>query len=206
MAPIPASIRYKNPGAMWGNALAIRWGAGKKAVGLNDGLNQGNNIAVFPDFVSGACAQFDLWRTKYCNMSLKAAILKWSGGNWSQPYADFLTKHTGLAMDTLVSPIMLSGPTGWQLMKYQAQWEAGQPYPMSDADWQLAQRKVFAPVVTRATKKTTVAAAVVVSTGTVAVQAVKQGHHWSVIIGILVAGVIAVAVSWIVIHKYHKGV
>ena len=25
----PASIRYKNPGAMWGSALAIKWGAQK---------------------------------------------------------------------------------------------------------------------------------------------------------------------------------
>jgi len=44
----PASIRYKNPGAMWGSALAIKWGAAKKAVTLNDGTGQGNNIAVFP--------------------------------------------------------------------------------------------------------------------------------------------------------------
>jgi hypothetical protein len=26
----PASIRYKNPGAMWGSALAIKWGAAPK--------------------------------------------------------------------------------------------------------------------------------------------------------------------------------
>jgi len=33
---------------MWGSALAIKWGAAKKAVTLNDGTGQGNNIAVFP--------------------------------------------------------------------------------------------------------------------------------------------------------------
>lgn len=45
---IPASIRYKNPGAMWGSKLAIKWGASPRAVSLNDGTGQGNNIAVFP--------------------------------------------------------------------------------------------------------------------------------------------------------------
>ena len=52
----PASIRYKNPGAMWGSALAIKWGAAPKAVVLNDGKGQGNNIAVFPTYVQGICA------------------------------------------------------------------------------------------------------------------------------------------------------
>ena len=76
----PASIRYKNPGAMWGNALAIKWGAQKKAVVLNDGKGQGNNIAVFPTFVQGICAQLDLWRTsKFCkNKKFSEAIAKWA--------------------------------------------------------------------------------------------------------------------------------
>jgi hypothetical protein len=52
----PASIRYKNPGAMWGSTLAIKWGADPKAVTLNDGKGQGNNIAVFPTYVQGICA------------------------------------------------------------------------------------------------------------------------------------------------------
>jgi hypothetical protein len=60
----PASIRYKNPGAMWGgSALAKKWGA-NQTVGLNDGLGQGNNIAVFPTMVKGAAAQIDLWHTR----------------------------------------------------------------------------------------------------------------------------------------------
>lgn len=142
----PASIRYKNPGAMWGkgNAIATKWGADpKNTVGLNDGLGQGNNIAVFPTYIDGACAQLDLWRSHYSNMTLKAAILKWSGGNWSQPYANFLTEHTGLSMDTIITTTILSGPSGWKLIKYQAQWEAGQPYPMTDDDWQTAQKRVF---------------------------------------------------------------
>lgn len=139
-----AAIRFNNPGAMWGkgNKIATKWGATGTTT-LNDGLGQGNNIAFFPTKIAGACAQFDLWRSGYCNMTLANAIKKWSGGNWSQPYADFLTQHTGLSMDIIVTPTMLAGPKGWQLMKYQAQWESGKPYPMSDTDWQIAQRKVF---------------------------------------------------------------
>jgi hypothetical protein len=37
----PASIRYRNPGAMWGSPLAIKWGATPKPVTLNDGKGQG---------------------------------------------------------------------------------------------------------------------------------------------------------------------
>lgn len=34
----PVSIRYKNPGAMWGNALAIKWGAQKPDVQFGRGV------------------------------------------------------------------------------------------------------------------------------------------------------------------------
>ena len=80
---IPASIRYNNPGAMWGgNAISRKWGETGN-VALNDGLGQGNHAAIFPDKVHGAAAQFDLWRNKYTGLSLGAAIKKWSGGNSS---------------------------------------------------------------------------------------------------------------------------
>lgn len=139
----PASIRYKNPGAMWGNnAISRRWGA-TATVALNDGLGQGNNIADFPDMVSGAAAQFDLWRTGYVNMSLDAAIRKWSGGNSSAAYMNFLTQHSGLTADTVITHNILAGALGRALLKAQAQWEAGKPYPLTDAQWAEAQLKVF---------------------------------------------------------------
>lgn len=140
----PASIRSNNPGAMWGkgNTIAAKWGA-TSTESLNDGLGQGNNIAHFPTKVQGAAAQFDLWRQHYTSMTLQAAITRWSGGNWSQPYADFLTKRTGLAMGTEVTAALLASPQGLALMKYQAQWEAGVPYPMTDAEWTQAQGLVF---------------------------------------------------------------
>ena len=121
---------------MWGkgNKIAAKWGS-TKTEGLNDGLRQGNNVAYFPTKVDGACAQFDLWRTSYVNLSLAAAIRKWSGGNWSQPYADFLKARTGLTMSTPITKDVLASPLGIELLKVQAQWEAGNPYPMTDADW-----------------------------------------------------------------------
>ena len=58
----PASIRYRNPGAMWGgNAISKKWG--EQATLFNDGTGQGNKIAVFPTYVAGICAQIDLWRS-----------------------------------------------------------------------------------------------------------------------------------------------
>lgn len=137
-----ASIRTNNPGAMWGGARADKWGA-TKAVVLNDGLGQGNNIAVFPTKVQGAAAQFDLWRASYSGLSLIGAIKKWSGGNSSIPYMSFLTKQTGIASTDIITTSLLAGGKGLALMKAQAQWEAGEPYPMTDAEWLLAQNMVF---------------------------------------------------------------
>jgi hypothetical protein len=137
----PASIRYKNPGAMWGGKHANKWGAISDVV-LKDG--QANHIAVFPDFVHGAAAQFALWKSAYCNMTLAAAIKKWSGHNSSAAYMAFLGKHAGVRAQTRITPTLLASPTGLALMKAQAQWEAGKPYPMTDAQWVEAQGMVFA--------------------------------------------------------------
>jgi hypothetical protein len=136
----PASIRYKNPGAMWGGKHARKWGAVDDIV-LKDG--QANHIAVFPDLVHGAAAQFALWKAGYCDMTLIAAIKKWSGHNSSAAYMAFLGKQVGVTPQTRITPALLASPKGLALMKAQAQWEAGKPYPMSDAQWAEAQSMVF---------------------------------------------------------------
>lgn len=144
-----ASIRYNNPGAMWGgNKIATKWGATKN-ITLNDGLGQGNTIAFFPDVVHGAAAQFDLWSSNYAGLTLSAAIRKWSGGNSSLPYLNFLQQKTGLTPVTVISRSVLASPQGLALLKAQAQWEAGQPYPMTDAQWQEAQQRVFGSQATK---------------------------------------------------------
>ena len=136
----PASIRYKNPGAMWPGARATKWGS-TQSVTLNDG--QGNKIAVFPTFVQGAAAQFDLWASNYTGMTLKAAMDKWSGHNRPAAYVSYLEKNTGVDIDTKVTRELLASPAGWKLLKAQSRWEAGKPIPMTDAEWQQAQGMVF---------------------------------------------------------------
>lgn len=142
MAKEPASIRYKNPGAMWGSPRATKWGA-TTTIALNDGTGQNNTIANFPTFVQGAAAQFDLWRAVYAGLTLTAAIKKWSGGNSSARYMDFLVKQTGIGAGVVITNDILAGPRGIKLMKAQAQWEAGKPYPMGDDEWKRAQDMVF---------------------------------------------------------------
>jgi hypothetical protein len=141
----PASIRYKNPGAMWGgNAISKKWGEAGD-VTLNDGLGQGNRIAVFPDYVHGICAQIDLWRSpRYHNKRFADAIKVWSGGNWVQSYIDFVKKRApGMTEDTIMSDGMLSSSLGIAFLKAQAWHEAGKQYPAPDTDWVTAQAIVF---------------------------------------------------------------
>lgn len=141
----PASIRYKNPGAMWGgNAISKKWGEAGN-VTLNDGLGQGNRIAVFPDYVHGICAQIDLWRSpRYRNKSFREAIKVWSGGNWVDSYIKFVTQRVPeMSPDTIISDAFLASPTGLRFLKAQAWHEAGKPYPAPDEDWIMAQKIVF---------------------------------------------------------------
>jgi len=136
----PASIRYKNPGAMWPGPRATKWGS-KSWVQLND--PQRNKIAVFDTFIDGAAADFDLWSSNYTGMTLKAAIDKWSGHNSPTSYVNFLQSATGTSINTVVTKAFLASDAGWKLLKAQSRWEAGMPIPMSDADWQQAQKMVF---------------------------------------------------------------
>lgn len=142
----PASIRFKNPGAMWGNALAIKWGAARKAVILHDGKGQGNNIAVFPSFVQGICAQLDLWRTSknYRNKRFEDAIAIWSGHNEVESYIAFVLKRVpGMTRKTVMNDTFWRSSKGIAFLKAQAWHEAGKRYPAPDADWIEAQRRVF---------------------------------------------------------------
>lgn len=145
MSLVPASIRFKNPGAMWGTSLALKWGAGK-AVVLHDGLGQRNNIAPFPTFVQGAAAQIDLWHTSvhYHNKTLSQAIETWSGGNSWQGYVTYLChKVPGLKPSTVINDAFLESPSGLLMMEAQAENEAGRVYPMTPAEWKQAQDMVF---------------------------------------------------------------
>lgn len=125
---------------MWGGKRADKWGATDDLI-LRDGQN--NHIAVFPTVVQGAAAQFDLWRANYTGMTLADAIKKWSGGNSSPAYANFLKTYAGVDQADIITPAFLASPKGLALIKAQAHWEAGRPFPMTDKEWKTAQAMVF---------------------------------------------------------------
>lgn len=138
---VPAAIRYKNPGAQWPGKIATKWGS-THWVQLND--PQRNKIAVFDTWLQGAAATFDLWATKYTTgETLKQLIDRWSGHNSPAQYVHFLEDATGISINTVVTRALLASPAGWKLLKAQSRWEAGQPIPMSDDEWQQAQKMVF---------------------------------------------------------------
>jgi hypothetical protein len=194
----PASIRYNNPGAMWGgSALAKKWGA-VQTVGLNDGMGQGNNIAVFPTKVKGGAAQFDLWHSskRYNNKKLLDAIHTWSGGNYVSSYIAFLTKRVpGLTPDTVIDDEFLKSGTGLAMMKAQAWHEAGKPYPMTDAEWREAQALVFSPK-SSAAKSAAKKTGPIVAGGSAATVAHQSGLSvgWIIAIAVAVAAVTAFAI------------
>jgi len=142
----PASIRYKNPGAMWGgNAISKKWGEVGN-VALNDGTGQGNHIAVFPTYVQGICAQLDLWRSSknYKDKRFCDAIAIWSGHNSVESYISFvLARVPGMTRNTIMNDAFWRGPMCIPFLKAQAWHEAGKQYPAPDADWIEAQRRVF---------------------------------------------------------------
>jgi hypothetical protein len=193
----PASIRYKNPGAMWGSALAIKWGARKKAVTLNDGTGQGNNIAVFPTYVQGICAQLDLWRSspRYKNKRFADAIAVWSGGNHVEEYIAFVLKRVpGMTQDTIMNDAFWRSPKGIAFLKAQAWHEAGKQYPAPHADWIEAQRIVFSGEVPVApTPPPDIEPPT--ETPTETKPAVKSTINWAAI-GTFLASVLGVLTDW----------
>ncbi len=193
----PASIRYKNPGAMWGNALAIKWGASKQAVTLNDGKGQNNNIAVFPTYVQGICAQMDLWRTSknYKNKRFADAIAIWSGHNSVESYIKFvLDRSPGMTRNTVMDDAFWRGPLAIPFLKAQAWHEAGKRYPATDMDWINASNRVLSGTPTPNTVKKAGGAATAGGAASTAAHQAGLSIWWIVGIGVVVA--LAVFLAW----------
>jgi hypothetical protein len=93
-------------------------------------------------------------------------------------------------------------------MKAQAQWEAGKPYPLSDAQWQQAQAAVFKGVKLPPSKPS---AGEVVATGTIgagtvaaAQQASSAGYNYGAIFGIVFVGIVIAAVVFLIMRNNRK--
>jgi hypothetical protein len=191
----PASIRFKNPGAMWGgNAISKKWGE-MGNVKLNDGMGQNNHIAVFPTYVAGICAQIDLWRTpRYANKRFADAIAVWSGGNSVASYIAFVKARVpGMTENTIINDALLSSDMGVKFLKAQAAHEAGKVYPAPDGDWIEAQKRVFSGAQPPAPKSTIKKAAPII-VGTVAASAAST-MGWDVMTHLL-AFAVGFAACW----------
>lgn len=142
----PASIRYKNPGAMWGgNPISKKWGE-QGNVALNDGLGQGNHIAVFPTYLAGICAQIDLWRWSmhYHDKPFAEGIATWCGHNSVETYVALVTKRVpGMTRNTVMNDAFWRSPMAIPFLKAQAFQEAGKEYPAADSDWPQALKLVL---------------------------------------------------------------
>lgn len=196
---------------MWGSALAKKWGS-TDTVTLNDGKGQGNNIAVFPTYVQGICAQLDLWRTspRYKDKRFADAIAVWSGYNSVESYISYvLARVPGMTRGTIMNDDFWRSSMAIAFLKAQAGHEAGKTYPAPDADWIEAQRLVFGgviPVTAPApTPKKAVPhkkkAVVVISTGAAAGTAAHQAGASPSIVALVVIAVCVVAVVGFVIHN-----
>jgi hypothetical protein len=186
---------------MWGSALAIKWGAAKKPVTLNDGKGQGNNIAVFPTYLAGICAQLDLWRSSknYKNKRFADAIAIWSGHNNVESYIAFVLKRVpGMTRNTIMDDAFWQSEKGIAFLKAQAWHEAGKEYPAPDADWIEAQRLVFAGAPVKPVVK--VVAPTTAGAGA-AVAAHQSGLSWPAIIAI---GAAVAVVAFLIIHITRK--
>lgn len=132
-----AAIRYNNPGAQYPGPISSKYGATSKT------LADGHKIAVFPDAVSGAAAQFELLSTSgnYKNKTLRQAISTWSGGNNVSGYVKLIESRTGVSGNTKLTPELLSDPAfAIPLAKAMARQEGGKEYPLTDEQWAQAHK------------------------------------------------------------------
>lgn len=134
-----ASVRFNNPGAMYPGPSSKRFGATHTEI-----IGGGHKIAVFPDAISGAAAQFDLLSRNYTGMTVGEAINKWSGGNDVSGYLSIIQRETGVKpTDMLTKELMANPRFAIPFAKAMALQERGRPYPISDAHWQQAHSRAF---------------------------------------------------------------
>lgn len=194
----PASIRYKNPGAMWPGKIATKWGS-NRFVALNDGTGQGNKIAVFDTWVQGICAQLDLWRSSpnYKNKRFADAIAIWSGHNNVPSYIAYVKARVpGITENTIMNDAFWRSSMGVAFLKAQSGHEAGKPIPAPAEDWIAAQKKVMG-VASPTVKSVTAAVATNTVTTTTAVQAAQTGTPWWAVVLIIAFGIgVSVFAAW----------
>jgi uncharacterized protein (TIGR02594 family) len=131
MTAIPATVRYRNPGAAYPGPSSKPFGGTTHAI-----IGGGHKIAIFPTMTDGASSMMHLlWRV-YTGMTFSAAIAKWSGGNNINSYLRVIEAKTRWTRHDYVTKQLLETPDmAIELCKAMAWHEAGREYPMTDAQW-----------------------------------------------------------------------
>ena len=131
MSSIPATIRYRNPGAAYPGPSSKPFGGTTHAI-----IGGGHKIAIFPTMVDGASSMFHLLHRVYAGLTFSAAIAKWSGGNNINSYLRVIEAHTRWNRHDYVTKQLLETPDmAIELCKAMAWHEAGREYPMTDEQW-----------------------------------------------------------------------
>lgn len=131
MTALPASVRHRNSGAQYPGPSSRLFGGASHAI-----IGGGHKIATFPTMVDGASAHMHLlWRV-YAGLTFSAAIAKWSGGNNINSYLRVIEAKTRWTRhDYITKQLLEDRDMAIELCKAMAWHEAGQEYPMTDAQW-----------------------------------------------------------------------
>lgn len=139
---VPASLRNRNPGAQWPGPSATLFGA-KSAEQLTD--KQRNQMATFPSHVQGAAAMFHLLLRLYCGKRLSDAIEMWSGANSVPAYLAVLKTRVGIKGTAILTAAYIKDPaTAVPFAQAMAFHEAGEEYPLTEAEWREAHSMALA--------------------------------------------------------------
>jgi hypothetical protein len=139
----PASIRNKNPGAMYPGPSSKRFGSASfETLKSKDGVHK---IATFPTHQHGAAAMFDLLARKYTGRTVETAIKTWCGGYYVDTYCKVLEEKGGVPRTSMMDAAFIRDPArAIAFAKAMAWQEAGQDYPLDEAGWQEAHAMAFA--------------------------------------------------------------
>lgn len=138
----PASIRNRNPGAMYPGPSAKKFGSTAfETLRSKDGVHK---IATFATEVHGAAAMFDLLHRSYRGMPIEKAIAKWCGGYYVSTYLKVLQEKTGTRPSDVLTDERLRNPDiAVPLAKAMAWQEAGREFPLDDDGWREAHGLAF---------------------------------------------------------------
>lgn len=140
---IPASIRNRNPGAMYPGRSAKRFGStAHEVLRSKDGVHK---IATFPSDIHGAAAMFHLLGNGgYVGKTIEGAIRKWCGGYYASTYVNVLETKGGVkSSDVLTLAMLHRQDVAIPLCRAMAWQEAGRDYPLDDAGWMTAHTMAF---------------------------------------------------------------